>query len=90
MCHDFRQVAFQLISKKIAAAEPKSLIIYNISSICGGCYAAHNLLFMQQPKNLNRLLRALSRQGLDVSYSNKVYSISLNSSLKEHWQDARG
>ena len=42
---------------------------------------------MQQPKNLNRLLRALSRQGLDVSYSNKVYSISLNSSLKEHWQD---
>jgi tRNA-splicing ligase RtcB len=43
---------------------------------------------MQQPKNLNRLLRALSRQGLDVSYNNKVYSISLNSSLKEHWQDA--
>ncbi len=43
---------------------------------------------MQQPKNLNRLLRALSRQGLDVSYSNKVYSISLNSSLHEHWQDA--
>ncbi|NJK66288.1 MAG: hypothetical protein HC789_17065 [Microcoleus sp. CSU_2_2] len=42
---------------------------------------------MQQPKNLNRLLRALSRQGLDVSYDNKVYSISLNSSLKEHWQD---
>ncbi len=34
MCHDFRQVAFQLISKKIAAAEPKSLITYNISSIC--------------------------------------------------------
>jgi tRNA-splicing ligase RtcB (3'-phosphate/5'-hydroxy nucleic acid ligase) len=43
---------------------------------------------MQQPKNLSRLLRALSRQGLDVSYSNKVYYISLNSSLKEHWQDA--
>jgi tRNA-splicing ligase RtcB (3'-phosphate/5'-hydroxy nucleic acid ligase) len=43
---------------------------------------------MQQPKNLNRLLRALSRQGLDVSYDNKVYSISLNSSLNEHWQDA--
>lgn len=43
---------------------------------------------MQQPKNLNRLLRALSRQGLDVSYDNKVYSICLNSSLKEHWQDA--
>jgi len=43
---------------------------------------------MQQPKNLNRLLRALSRQGLDVSYDNKVYSICLNSSLKENWQDA--
>jgi tRNA-splicing ligase RtcB len=43
---------------------------------------------MQQPKNLNRLLRALSRQGLDVSYENKVYSICLNSSLKEQWQDA--
>jgi len=33
-------------------------------------------------------LRALSRQGLDVSYNNQVYSICLNSSLKEHWQDA--
>ncbi|MEZ2320731.1 MAG: RtcB family protein [Microcoleus sp.] len=43
---------------------------------------------MQQPKNLNRLLRALSRQGLDVSYDNKVYSISVNSSVKEPWQDA--
>ncbi|WP_293231521.1 hypothetical protein [Microcoleus sp. PH2017_05_CCC_O_A] len=43
---------------------------------------------MQQPKNLNRLLRALSRQGLDVSYDNQVYSICLNSSLKENWQDA--
>jgi len=30
----------------------------------------------------------LSRQGLDVSYDNKVYSICLNSSLKEQWQDA--
>ncbi|MDB9509657.1 RtcB family protein [Kamptonema animale CS-326] len=37
---------------------------------------------MQQPKNLNRLLRALAREGLDVSYNNKVYSICLNSSLK--------
>lgn len=37
---------------------------------------------------MNRVLRALSRQGLDVSYSNNVYSISLKSSLKEHWQDA--
>jgi len=36
---------------------------------------------MQQPKNLQRLLRALSREGLDVSYNNKVYSICLNSSL---------
>ncbi|XZO01664.1 MAG: RtcB family protein [Microcoleus sp.] len=51
------------------------------------CYAAHNIP-MQQPKNLNRLLRALSRQGLDVSYSNKVYSISVNSSVQEPWQDA--
>ncbi|NJR22813.1 MAG: RtcB family protein [Richelia sp. CSU_2_1] len=42
---------------------------------------------MQQPKKLPRLLRALSRQGLDVSYSNKVYSIQLNSSLKQHWQN---
>lgn len=74
--------------KKIAAAEPKSLITYNISSICGGCYAARNRILMQQPKNLNRLLRALSRQGLDVSYDNKVYSISVNSSVKEPWQDA--
>jgi tRNA-splicing ligase RtcB (3'-phosphate/5'-hydroxy nucleic acid ligase) len=72
----------------MAAAEPKSLINYNISSICGGCIATRNRLFMQQPKNLNRLLRALSRQGLDVSYDNKVYSICLNSSLKENWQDA--
>lgn len=30
----------------------------------------------------------MSRQGLDVSYDNRVYSICLNSSLKEHWQDA--
>lgn len=37
---------------------------------------------------MNRLLRALSRQGLDVSYSNKVYSISLKSSLEKYWQDA--
>ncbi|MCU0541525.1 MAG: RtcB family protein [Oscillatoriaceae cyanobacterium Prado104] len=43
---------------------------------------------MQQPKNLPRLLRALSRQGLDVSYNNKVYSIHLNSSLEKHWQNA--
>ncbi|MEG4802065.1 RtcB family protein [Microcoleus sp. ARI1-B5] len=40
---------------------------------------------MQQPKNLNRVLRALSRQGLDVRYDDRVYSICLNSSLKEHW-----
>ncbi|MGL5061072.1 MAG: RtcB family protein [Microcoleus sp.] len=43
---------------------------------------------MQQPKNLPRLLRALSRQGLDVSYNNKVYSIHLNSSLEKHLQNA--
>ncbi|WP_460205613.1 RtcB family protein [Scytonema sp. NUACC21] len=28
-----------------------------------------------QPKNLKRLLRALSRQGLDVSYNNHTYSV---------------
>jgi tRNA-splicing ligase RtcB len=43
---------------------------------------------MQQPKNLNRVLRAWSWQSLEVTYDNKVYSICLNSSLKEHWQDA--
>ncbi len=31
-----------------------------------------------QPKNLERLLRALSRQGLDVSYKNRTYSVRLN------------
>ena len=30
----------------------------------------------------------MSRQGLDVSYSNKVYSIHLHSSLEQHWQNA--
>ena len=43
---------------------------------------------MQQQKKMNRLLRPLSRQGLDVSYDNKVYSICLNSCLKKYWQDA--
>ncbi|MGB8689910.1 MAG: hypothetical protein WCD53_21600 [Microcoleus sp.] len=70
------------------AAEPKSLTTYNISSIFGGCDAISNRLFMQQPKKLNRLLRALYLPGLDVSYDRNVYSISLKSSLKEHWQDA--
>ncbi|KYC37424.1 RNA-splicing ligase RtcB [Scytonema hofmannii PCC 7110] len=31
-----------------------------------------------QPKNLKRLLQALARQGLDVSYNNKTYSIRLS------------
>jgi tRNA-splicing ligase RtcB len=31
-----------------------------------------------QPKNLQRLLRALGRQGLDVSYQNRTYSVRLN------------
>ena len=90
MCHTCsdQKSCLQLLSKKIAAAEPTSFTNYNISSICGGCYATRNRLFMQQPKNLNRLLRAWSRQGLDVSYDNKVYSICLNSSLNEDWQDA--
>jgi tRNA-splicing ligase RtcB len=30
-----------------------------------------------QPKNLNRLLRALAREGLDVSYNNRTYSVRL-------------
>ncbi|MDZ8069165.1 MAG: RtcB family protein [Nostoc sp. DedQUE08] len=30
-----------------------------------------------QPKNLKRLLRALERQGLDVTYNNRTYSVSL-------------
>ena len=30
-----------------------------------------------QPKNLKRLLRALERQGLDVSYNNRIYSVRL-------------
>ncbi|MDZ8052825.1 MAG: RtcB family protein [Aulosira sp. ZfuVER01] len=33
-----------------------------------------------QPKNLQRLLRALARQGLDVSYSNSTYSVRLSDS----------
>ncbi|MEH2082769.1 MAG: RtcB family protein [Nostoc sp.] len=30
-----------------------------------------------QPKNLKRLLRALERQGLDVTYKNRIYSVRL-------------
>ncbi len=33
---------------------------------------------MQQPKNTLRLLRALAKQGLDVSYDRSVYTIRLN------------
>jgi len=33
-----------------------------------------------QPKNLNRLLQALARQGLDVTYDNQTYSVRLNHS----------
>jgi tRNA-splicing ligase RtcB (3'-phosphate/5'-hydroxy nucleic acid ligase) len=33
---------------------------------------------MQQPKNTLRLLRALAKQGLDVSYDDSVYTIRLN------------
>jgi tRNA-splicing ligase RtcB (3'-phosphate/5'-hydroxy nucleic acid ligase) len=33
---------------------------------------------MQQPKNTQRLLRALSKQGLDVSYEDNVYKVRLN------------
>lgn len=31
-----------------------------------------------QPKNLQRLMRALSREGLNVNYQNQTYSVSLN------------
>ncbi|PHJ58722.1 RtcB protein [Nostoc linckia z18] len=34
-----------------------------------------------QPKNLKRLLRALGRQGLDVTYSDRTYSVRLANSL---------
>jgi len=33
-----------------------------------------------QPKNLRRLLRALSRQGLDVHYNHPIYSVRLHNS----------
>ncbi|AFY95130.1 RtcB family protein [Chamaesiphon minutus] len=33
---------------------------------------------MQQPKNTHRLLRALAKQGLDVSYGNNIYTVRLN------------
>lgn len=33
-----------------------------------------------QPKNLNRLLQALARQGLDVTYNNHTYSVRLKES----------
>jgi tRNA-splicing ligase RtcB (3'-phosphate/5'-hydroxy nucleic acid ligase) len=33
---------------------------------------------MQQPKNTQRLLRALAKQGLDVSYDDRVYTVRLN------------
>jgi tRNA-splicing ligase RtcB (3'-phosphate/5'-hydroxy nucleic acid ligase) len=33
---------------------------------------------MQQPKNTHRLLRALAKQGLDVSYDDKTYTVRLN------------
>ena len=38
---------------------------------------------MQQPKNLSRLLRALAREGLDVTYDNQTYSIHLNSGRRD-------
>jgi tRNA-splicing ligase RtcB (3'-phosphate/5'-hydroxy nucleic acid ligase) len=36
-----------------------------------------------QPKNLERLLRALSRQGLDVSYKNQTYSVRLSKAKED-------
>lgn len=34
-----------------------------------------------QPKNLKRLLRALERQGLDVSYSDRIYSVTIDKNI---------
>jgi len=36
-----------------------------------------------QSKNLNRLLRALARQGLDVTYNNHTYAVRLKNSAAE-------
>jgi tRNA-splicing ligase RtcB (3'-phosphate/5'-hydroxy nucleic acid ligase) len=33
-----------------------------------------------QPNNISRLLRALARQGLDVSYDNRVYTVRWSNS----------
>lgn len=35
---------------------------------------------MQQPKNLKSLLQALAKQGLDVTYNDRIYSVRLNDS----------
>jgi tRNA-splicing ligase RtcB len=35
---------------------------------------------LMQPKNINRLLRALARSGLDVTYENQTYCVRLNNS----------
>ena len=37
---------------------------------------------MQQSKKLSRLVRALSRQGLNIKYQNSIYSVRLNNSSK--------
>lgn len=36
---------------------------------------------MQQSKHLSRLLRALSRQGLEVSYQDHIYSVRLHNNF---------
>jgi tRNA-splicing ligase RtcB (3'-phosphate/5'-hydroxy nucleic acid ligase) len=38
---------------------------------------------MQQPKNTHRLLRALAKQGLDVSYDDNIYTVRLKDALSE-------
>ncbi|MFB2921438.1 RtcB family protein [Aerosakkonema funiforme] len=43
---------------------------------------------MQQPKNLKRLLQALAKQGLDVTYNDRTYSVRLNDSSEFDRQDA--
>lgn len=44
-----------------------------------GCQPTRQII-MQQHKNLQRLLRALARQGLDVSYENQTYSVRFQNS----------
>jgi tRNA-splicing ligase RtcB (3'-phosphate/5'-hydroxy nucleic acid ligase) len=56
-----------------AAAEQTSQTLFSPK-----IYFPSQVVDFMQPKNICRLLRALSRQGLDVTYENKTYSVRLN------------